>query len=279
MRLDARQRQASSDSTVKNQGSVALGYCFGEQKKEFRDSLRDLQIYNSLHGGILQYEIPIGGCYIEENRNEMVRRFRKHCGEDSNLQWLLSVDADIDFAPEMAYALYEQADPVKRPIMSGIYFSRLGEHGEIVPVWFVDKQNGKYSPPKELGGGMQEVDAVGMGFVLIHRSVFDKMAKVYASDSWTWFGRDTTYNVEDGTWHHLGEDLCFCRRAKNLGFRVWGHSAIQVGHIKATALSYEQWLREQHPEQLDKYEFHRGRVIGPKIKTNGLVETDGANVP
>lgn len=256
---------------MKNQGTVALGYCFGTQAKEFRDSLRDLQIYNAQHGGLFQAEIPVEGCYIEENRNQMVRRFLARIPTIPHLEWLLSVDADIDFVPEMAYAIYEQADRVERPIMSGVYFSRLGDEGRICPVWFMDKKNGKYSTPPTLNGGLQELDAVGMGFCLIHRSVIDKMAEVYANDSWTWFGRDAVFNTEDRTYHHLGEDLTFCRRAKQLGFPVWGHAAIQVGHIKKTGLSYEDWLKEHHPQELSKYEFYRGRVIGPKVQANGAV--------
>src|SRR5277367_6516590 len=102
---------------MKNQGTVCTGYCYGTREEEFTDSLRDLQIFDHGHNGLIQHEAKIRGLYVEENRNNVVREFLKL--KDS---WLLSLDTDIHFRPEMAYALYEIADPIKRPIVSGIYF-------------------------------------------------------------------------------------------------------------------------------------------------------------
>lgn len=256
---------------MKNQGTCSVGYCYGTREQEFIDSMRDLQIFDRQHNGLVQHEHPVSGLYIAQNRNNMVREYLKN----TKNAWLISLDTDIHFRPEMIYALYEIADPVKRPIVSGIYFSRLAQ-GRLCPVWFVEKDNGKYSTVKQVEGDdgqPQPLDAIGMGFCIIHRSVLEKLADLHGGDEWTWFGHDETFNQDDQKIHHLGEDLTFCRRARRAGFSVWGHAGIQVGHIKKTALSYEMWLAEEHPEQLAKYEFRDGAIIGPakKKEANGVI--------
>ncbi len=273
---------------MKNQGTCSIGYCYGNMEQEFIDSLRDLQIFDratTVNGqpkpsGLVQDAHPRRGLYMAENRNEIVKHFR----DKTKNEWLISLDCDIDFRPEMIYALYEQADPVKRPIVSGIYFSRLKDN-RLCPVWFVDAgHDGKYSTVKQIEGSEgqpQAIDAIGMGFCIIHRSVFDKLAEIHGGDQWTWFGHDEAFNSEDGTIHHLGEDLTFCRRAKRAGFSIWGHAGIQVGHIKKTALSYELWMAEEHPAEYPKYEYDRGCIVGPakKVEANGAVAVDGRPEP
>lgn len=259
---------------MKNQGTVSIGYCYGQQEQEFIDSMRDLQIFDRQHNGLIQHVHPCRGLYVAENRNNMVRQFLT-----TKDAWLVSLDCDIDFRPEMIYALYEVADPVTRPIVSGIYFSRLAA-GRLCPVWFVKTDTGKYRTVSKIEndeGQPQPLDAIGMGFCIMHRSVFDKLAELHGGDEWTWFGHDEAFNTEDQKIHHLGEDLTFCRRAKRAGFSIWGHGGIQVGHVKKQALSYQLWLAEEHPEQLPRYEFDRGCIVGPaeQPKTNGAVSHDG----
>ena len=257
---------------MKNQGTVCIGYCYGTREEEFVDSLRDLQIFDKQHNGLVQHEVKIRGLYIEENRNNVVREFLT-TGDD----WLVSLDTDIHFRPEMIYALYDVADPKTRPVVSGIYFGRLAQ-GRLVPIWFIDPKNGKYTTVKQVepdAGQPQALDAIGMGFCIIHRSVFEELAVLHAKDHWTWFGRDETFNGDDGQTHHLGEDLSFCRRVRAAGFPIYGHAGIQVGHIKKHALSYELWLREEHPEEWIKHEYKDGCVVGPR-QTNGAVEHVGA---
>jgi hypothetical protein len=256
---------------MKNQGTVSIGYCYGNQEQEFIDSKRDLQIFDRLHNGLVQNEIPVRGLYVAENRNNMVKQFLQ-----TKDDWLVSLDCDIDFRPEMVYALYEIADPVTRPIVSGIYFSRLAQ-GHLCPVWFMETDKGKYRTVNRIEpdpGQPQAVDAIGMGFCIMHRSVFEGLLKVHGGDEWTWFGHDEAFNTDDQKIHHLGEDLTFCRRAKKAGFSIWGHAGIQVGHVKKVALSYELWLAEEHPEQYKKYKFDRGCIVGPAEHTNGAVVHD-----
>ena len=69
-------------------------------------------------------------------------------------------------------------------------------------------------------GTTQPLVAAGLGCALIHREVFEAFLKVpkWRNDSWTWFGRDQYGPVGDTA--HLGEDVTFCLRAKELGGRT-----------------------------------------------------------
>lgn len=69
---------------------------------------------------------------------------------------------------------------------------------------------------------LQRVDAVGTGCVLIHRNVFDVPEMRKAP-----FQR--TYN-EDGT-VNKGNDLAFCERAREQGFKIWCHYGYPCRHF------------------------------------------------
>lgn len=58
--------------------------------------------------------------------------------------------------------------------------------------------------------GIEEVDTIGMGVTLINTGVFKKLDKPYFSMPW-----DT--NAEK----HVGEDVYFCVRAKEAGFKIF----------------------------------------------------------
>ena len=56
--------------------------------------------------------------------------------------------------------------------------------------------------------GLEQVDSVGCGVMLVRLSVFDALPQ-------PWFS--TPYNGRE----HIGEDLYFCQQARAVGFDVW----------------------------------------------------------
>lgn len=169
--------------------------------------------------------------YLDDKRNELVRDFLK-----SPADYLLSIDTDIEFAPEQVYQLVDEAVNNDRQILSGLYFSFLDPKSSWpLPVWFSEiddngscKTFGSFKP----GEVVVPLAAAGMGFCLIRRDVFEKFLTIpeYADDDWTWYGRDR-YKWKGMPKHH-GEDICFCARAGKLGIQTWGHKGIAVRHWK-----------------------------------------------
>lgn len=114
-----------------------------------------------------------------------------------------------------------------------------------------DLKNGRYEaiPP---GKGLQEVDAVGSGCVLIAKRVFD--APLMRKEGW-----HRVWNKEDGT-ADLGLDLAFSKRARKCGFKTYVHWDFPCRHINEVDLAtladgFEQWRRclgLKHPTELEK---------------------------
>lgn len=162
--------------------------------------------------------------YIASGRDTMCEKFL--AGSDA--EWLMMIDWDISFSPDAVYALLDAADPKKRPIISGAYATFFGEGATLRPCWMVKQGEQDYVPAEGIEvGKIIECTTVGMGFTLIHRSVLELMAKLYANDPWHFFGHDV---INDS---RVGEDMTFCSRARRIGFSVWGHGGVLLGHTKA----------------------------------------------
>ena len=175
--------------------------------------------------------------YLDDKRNELVRDFLK-----INADYLMMVDSDIEWEPENIYQLIDEAEQNGRDILTGLYFSFLDHNNAIpYPVWFSEIREGgslvsfgSFKP----GEVIVPLVACGMGFTLIRRTVFERMAEVpeWRDDDWTWFGRDKL--IWQGVPKHYGEDTCFCVRAGKIGIKTWGHKGVFVRHHKKTPIDF-----------------------------------------
>jgi len=216
-----------------HKGRIVMAYAHAFKGDiAFMESLLQLQKFDMRGENLIEGFCGVGGHFTTTNRNGVVEHFLKR---ESKPQWLVFLDTDIVFAnPEIIYGLYEDADPVERPIVSGLYFTYVATI--FTACWFKRKSEefGEYRSLEQLEPSLQELDAIGMGCAIIHRSVFEKMAEAYPreKDPWQWFGHDLV-QTSSGLPDRLGEDMSFCRRARELGFRIWGDGRLGFGHIKA----------------------------------------------
>jgi len=79
--------------------------------------------------------------------------------------------------------------------------------------------------------GLIEVDFVGFGFICIKRGVFEKMG-------YPWF--KSTYYDHGGQPMNCAEDVGWCVRARELGFKVYVDTKCKIGHEKTIPLSFEK---------------------------------------
>lgn len=101
-----------------------------------------------------------------------------------------------------------------------------------------------------VGTGEVEVDAVGTGFIIIRRRVIEDR-RMWTVAPFDWYGKpiDVTQPIEDefappvfrtvrspNGRHFRGEDLDFCLRAKQLGYRITAHVGLACGHAKLVNL-------------------------------------------
>lgn len=173
-------------------------------------------------------------CRLVHNRNSLVREFLR-----TDRNWLLTIDDDMIIPSDTLDKLFAVADPRKCPVIGGLAFGMEG--GELFSTIMV-KKNGVYHkaatwPPNAL----QECDATGAAFLLIHRSVLEKMDFAFEERTpHQWFEE----TVENGL--ATGEDTTFCERVKSLGFPIHVHTGLKLGHEKTAVLS--EWLYEVNLE-------------------------------
>ena len=84
----------------------------------------------------------------------------------------------------------------------------------------MDKVKDGYKPHTETVG-LQEVDAIGTGCMLIKRKVLEALEAPF-----------TRIWNKDGTMD-TGVDFHFCEQAKAKGFKVWAHYDYLCNHFKA----------------------------------------------
>lgn len=231
---------------------VVLGYLSPQHvMADFMESLLYLQMYDFAGakrlvdgGGMLPVR---AGCNLAGPRNEMVRKFLAKSGAD----WLLTVDSDMIFMPDMMERLLEHADPEAAPIVGGLCFGFDGE-GQIQPTLYGfigDEQSPQVVrfhewPPD----AMFQVAATGGAALLIHRTVFERMrdfrhpsrpGRTGFNDAYPWFQE----LEHDG--RPVSEDIGFCWRAGLLGIPVYVNTAVQLGHVKQRVLTMDAYLAER----------------------------------
>ncbi len=220
--------------------SVLIGYCHnGTVRAEFHECLIDLLIHESKRRALSNLErTNAGGPYIADNRNRIAQYFV----ERTESEWLLFLDNDMVFNPNLLELLLAAADNAHRKILAGCYVT-LGE-GEIpVVAWLKRRDDGKLYTVGEFDPkAIVPLDLAGMGGTLIHRDVFINVRsyRSHLRDNWIWFGHD----LDNG--EHLGEDGTFCLRAAECGYQTFGVGGVQMVHMKTRKLGLDA-LKDKAP--------------------------------
>lgn len=160
----------------------------------------------------------ITGTNIPRARNEAVR----HLLSVSAFKWLLFIDDDQVYPPDSLARLLAVSQPIVGAIITGKYPNAKGEYE---PWVFAreDTPEGKnlrrMAGYELVGSAVIPVAAVGTGFVLIRRKVFEAM-----SDPWFEFAH---LGGVDGT----GEDIFFMLKAQEAGFNVCVDKSLRIGHL------------------------------------------------
>jgi hypothetical protein len=133
--------------------------------------------------------------------------------------YLLYLDSDMRFPKEALVRLLSHSKA-----FVGTNYPRRG----IPPKWVAIKkvvgvnEEGEKVPGEILittqeSEGLEEVEALGFGCVLLHRSVFDAMVQIHPpkEKGYFWF---FDWDAEAQT--HVGEDVFFCRLARKAGATI-----------------------------------------------------------
>lgn len=175
---------------------------------------------------------------VDANRNEMVKSFL----EKPEAEWLLMVDDDI--VPPTNILEMVTHD---KPVVSAVCTIKKGR----VPSPTVMKEDGdsyrqvgisEVLEERDEDTGLLEVDGVGTGCLLIHRSVLEDMKP-------PWF--KFQYNEYGGL--QLGEDFYFSRRCKQDDIEMYVDTDKVCSHFKKVDLTeYANNVAEIKKELIDE---------------------------
>jgi GT2 family glycosyltransferase len=137
---------------------------------------------------------------------------------EAGADYVLWLDSDVVFQPDLMERLME--DIQGRDMVTAVYHGRRPPFRPVIwktittgllPENMVVEQYDDY--PTD---GLFEIAACGFGAVLMKTGVIRDVAQTFHQ----------TFSPLPG----LGEDLSFCVRAKNCGFRIWCDPSLQIGH-------------------------------------------------
>lgn len=137
------------------------------------------------------------GALIEDNRNSLLYLAKG--------DFLIFIDTDMTFTTQDVERLVEQ----KKDIVCGLYFRGQPPHEPLIIKDDVIVR-------EYMSGLTIEVDACAMGFTYISRNVIEKMKE------------DLPFKRIDD----YGEDISFCKRAKEKGFEIYCDTSIQPKHLR-----------------------------------------------
>ena len=164
-------------------------------------------------------------CYMDTMRNNLVDEAMK-----MEPDYIMFIDADQTYPADTPEILMKHVDDGKL-VVGGLTPDR--DDGKPMIYYFVD-EHGFLNRDKAVGrlsevSGVSKIDGMGMGGVMVHPSVFEKLGKGPFTMQW-----------DKQTTSRAGEDVQFYLNCKRFGIDVWCDTDLRYGHIvtKPMAVNY-----------------------------------------
>jgi hypothetical protein len=200
----------------------------------FSNSMAYIMRYDATHRNLIASYRPIfSGANVAHARNDSVRWFL----DNTDADWLWFIDADMVMdgsdgrvGINVLDLMMDVADPETHPIVGALCFSWTLK--DCMPTLFQIHHSGNVLrwhdyPPDALIPAM-----TGTGCILIHRKVFEAVRAQGHPRPFEWF-EELSYNGD-----RVGEDITFCLRAVEAGFRPVVHTGLVVGHHKSIVVDH-----------------------------------------
>jgi GT2 family glycosyltransferase len=216
-------------------GNINNGYVRSEMCTTLIHSVID----DGRDRGLINNYISVQGTYIDDNRNEVVNLFLS----TTKSEWLLFVDSDIEIDKSQIYKLYDLATTYNLYILGGIYFYGENHYSTRIRPMVYSRKNSNslrgniiYDMPEDKE--YFEVDNIGTGCLLIHRSVFEKVYKKYSSGKAYWFS-----TIEDD-FGFVGEDVYFCNNVIKHGYKIYATPLVFPNHYKTVIFNNDLYINQ-----------------------------------
>ncbi len=180
--------------------TVTLAWSFG---------LRNLRIPGQFIG--------VAGMPYDHARNSVVKM-----GLENGFQWIGFLDSDV-IPPNDAFLRLLSHN---QPIVGGMYCRRSPPHG--VPV-AIKNGNWLTQLPGPGQNPLVEVDVMGAGCMIVHRSVFENLPPSRPGKPFFDWRVDSPELFPSG--EAMSEDFTFCLNARKAGYKILLDTSIQARHI------------------------------------------------
>jgi GT2 family glycosyltransferase len=164
---------------------------------------------------------------LDLNRNILVQK-----ALELEADWLLFLDADMTFPPDLVSGLLEDARESGAAIVSGCYFKKMPPHACVSALRVTEDDPQLLTPIDPCNeDGLVACDVIGMGAALIHRAVFETV-------EYPWFEYEVYAKTGERT---VTEDVPFCRKARESGFEIVTDVRLVCGHVRQVEAGLEDW--------------------------------------
>lgn len=181
--------------------------CFDHVPALFCQSLAQLQVVDNCTLAMKP------GSLIYTARNDLATLAIKE--ECDYVFWL---DSDMVFQPDILIRMFDSLKSLDCDFLTGLYFRRVPPYS---PVLFdrldIDGTDCKWSEFKKIPDKPFEVGGCGFGCVLIKTDVF--------------FDVQAKHGNMFAPAGNNGEDVAFCWRARDCGYKIYCDPSITLGHV------------------------------------------------
>lgn len=171
--------------------------------------------------------------HIRVNGNQIARQRQSlfdYWADQMDTEWLLWIDSDIIPTIPALKLVWELADKKTKPVVTGTYFvSKENEMTmmEPMPALYLETGNEFLTQPLHPlpKDQVMKVDICGFGFIIMHRSIIDKVRAV--AEGYSLFGEKQNPGAQ-----FVSEDVAFCRYLKKAGIDLYAHTGAVLQHMK-----------------------------------------------
>lgn len=136
---------------------------------------------------------------------------------DASYKKIIWIDSDISWEPEDFMRLYRSEEK----IVTGVY---LLADGSMTTCMSAEHPGGIPTPVLRKMSGVHQIQKTGFGFIAVKYGVFEKIPR-------PWF-TCMPVEVAPGVVDTVSEDISWCMKAQQAGFKIYMDSEVRVGHMK-----------------------------------------------
>lgn len=168
-------------------------------------------------GQLIQFNAEhLGPIHYTRATTSEHRLARNHLAKTMRGEWLVMLDTDHQFEPDLVARLLHRAESYGLEVLSGLYRYKTPPYA---PVMYTCGSNRRvFDPIIQWETPIVNVDAVGAGVLLVRRKVFDRIRA----------------ELREEPFDHrppLGEDMSFCERCRQLEIPIWVDTRIESRHL------------------------------------------------